>query len=111
MKTISNAVLAGLIVAALFWGNCFTCPQFLLSVAQKSAHGCCSRSAPPKAQCATSVLKHFVKADLLSMKMPAQAPQPVSLLVPTPAAQEFSATAANFHSPPDVVQQHTTLRI
>src|SRR5215469_16528065 len=63
MRALSKSFAAVIIVAALFWGNCFSCPQLLLTLTAKAPHGCCKRSAPVARTCTTSVLKHFVKAD------------------------------------------------
>jgi hypothetical protein len=52
--------MAVLVVVALFWGNCFSCPQVLLSAAQ---HKCCHRSKAPKSECNTQGLQNFVKAE------------------------------------------------
>jgi hypothetical protein len=110
MKSFSNSVLAALIVAALFWGNCFSCPQLLLSLAQKAPHGCCKRSAPVKTTCTTTVLKHFVKADPVAVTAPAAAPAAVTAFVPAPAASGFPVLSNVVHSPPDLLEL-TSLRI
>jgi hypothetical protein len=52
--------MAVLVVVALFWGNCFSCPQLLLSAAQ---HKCCHRTKAPKSECNTQGLQNFVKAE------------------------------------------------
>src|SRR5262249_23613020 len=31
MRTLSSSIMAALVVVALFWGNCFSCPQALLA--------------------------------------------------------------------------------
>ncbi len=59
MRAISTSVLAVLIIAALFWGNCFSCPQLLLA----QVHTCCHKSKPDTAKCQTQSLRHYVKAD------------------------------------------------
>ncbi len=51
--------MAALIIAALFWGNCFSCPQLLLA-AQK--HGCCPHTKSSKTECQTPGLKSFVRS-------------------------------------------------
>jgi hypothetical protein len=52
--------MAVLTIAALFWGNCFSCPQILLA-AQK--HGCCPHTKSSKTECQTQGLRNFVKAE------------------------------------------------
>ena len=61
MRTVSTAVMALLMVAALFFGNCFSCPQMLLSSASQQ-HDCCPGQHPASAHCQTQDLQHFVKA-------------------------------------------------
>jgi len=111
MRAFSNSVLAALIVAALFWGNCFSCPQLLLSFAEKAPHGCCKRSAPVTRTCTTDVLKHFVKADPVVVAVPAVAPAEEAAFVPSPIAHNFSITLEIPHSPPDLLALTSLLRI
>jgi len=111
MKTFSNSVLAALIVAALFWGNCFSCPQLLLSLAQKAPHGCCKRSAPVKQTCTTSVLKNFVKADPVAVAAPLAAPQSMAVFVPDAPAPATQAGPREPHSPPDLIELTSQIRI
>jgi hypothetical protein len=59
MRTVSSSIMTVLVVVALFWGNCFSCPQFL----QLTQHGCCHRSKTASTICNTQSLRHFVKAD------------------------------------------------
>jgi len=33
MRRVSSSLMTALIVAALFWGNCLSCPQMLLAAA------------------------------------------------------------------------------
>jgi hypothetical protein len=111
MKTFSNSVLAALIVAALFWGNCFSCPQLLLSLTQHSPHGCCQRSAPVTRTCTTNVLKHFVKADPAPVAPPAAAPADIQAFAPAPALFRAVAAVATPQSPPDLLALNSLLRI
>ncbi|MBS1859064.1 MAG: hypothetical protein JST11_27070 [Acidobacteria bacterium] len=60
MRAFGTALMAVLVVAALFWGNCYSCPQMLLAKAQ---HACCHRTKAPKDECATQGLRTFVKAE------------------------------------------------
>ena len=56
--------MTALVVVALFWGNCFTCPQVLLALkSHQPAHGCCHKTKQTSSGCTTQVLQHFVKAD------------------------------------------------
>ena len=60
MRAFYTSVMALLVVVALFWGNCYSCPQVLLAAA---SHGCCHRSKAPKTDCQTQGLRNFVKAE------------------------------------------------
>jgi hypothetical protein len=112
VRAFSNSLPAVLVVAALFWGNCFSCPQLLLSLAKQDAHSCCKRRAPVPQRCTTNVLKHFVKADPVSIAAPAVMPaRQVSFTAPLPASRDLSGVAAAPHSPPDLVELTSLLRI
>jgi hypothetical protein len=60
--------MAALVVVALFWGNCFSCPQILLA-AQK--HSCCPHGKADPGQCKTQGLRNFVKAEKAAPIVPA----------------------------------------
>jgi hypothetical protein len=111
MKAFSNSALAVLIVAALFWGNCFSCPQLLLAFAQKAPHSCCKRSAPVTKTCTTNVLKNFVKADPVAVTAPAAAPAEVAAFVLVPSTRESVVTLETPHSPPNLLELTSLLRI
>ena len=52
--------MALLVVAALFWGNCYSCPQMLLA----GNHSCCHHGKSSKtSECTTQGLRSFVKAE------------------------------------------------
>ena len=101
MRTVSNSMMAALVVAALFWGNCFSCPQVLLALkTHQPAHGCCHRTKQTSTGCNTQSLQHFVKADPAT---PAPAlPVVASVAEPAPVVAMLadpSATPAE-HAPP-----------
>src|ERR1022692_2996879 len=50
MRPVFNSLMAALVVVALFWGNCFSCPQILLA-AQK--HSCCPHGKADPNDCKT----------------------------------------------------------
>ena len=77
MRAFSTSIMALLVVAALFWGNCFSCPQLLLA-AQK--HGCCPHTKRTTSECQTQGLKNFVKAE----KSAPAAPAPATMAVLEP---------------------------
>lgn len=102
MRAVSNSVMAALVVAALFWGNCFSCPQVLLSLTSKQpAHGCCHRTKQAPQDCRTQVLRSFVKADPMG---PAPALPVVAEVAinPMPGVEFRQApiVAPEEHSPP-----------
>ena len=87
MRTLSSAVMAVLIVAALFWGNCYSCPQALLSL---QAHRCCHPTKASHPDCQSQLLQHFVKAHAAEQAVPAVARQempamPLMVLTADPA--------------------------
>src|SRR5579864_6792448 len=100
MRVVSNTLVAMLVVAALFWGNCFSCPELLLALTAKAPHGCCKRSAPVKQNCTNQVLKHFVKADPVAVAAPAVSAPVTAALVPPAATSESPVAPATPHAPP-----------
>jgi hypothetical protein len=68
MRAVFNSLMAALVVVALFWGNCFSCPQMLLS-AQK--HSCCPHGKADPSECKTQGLRNFVKAEKAAQIVPA----------------------------------------
>jgi hypothetical protein len=68
MRAVSNSLLSFLLLLALLWGNCLSCPQLLLSLTSHApAHDCCKQHGNPPANpqnhCQSLALKHFVKVD------------------------------------------------
>jgi hypothetical protein len=70
MRFISNSIMAALVVAALFWGNCYSCPQGLLAA---QIHKCCHHTKAPAADCQLQNLQHFVKVPTGDQATPAVA--------------------------------------
>ena len=68
MRAVFNSLMAALVVVALFWGNCFSCPQVLLA-AQK--HSCCPHGKADPSQCKTQGLRNFVEAEKATRIVPA----------------------------------------
>jgi hypothetical protein len=84
MRAVFNSLMVALVVVALFWGNCFSCPQMLLA-AQK--HSCCPHGKANPSECKTQGLRNFVKAEKAAPVAPATvaaavtaAPLPVASL-------------------------------
>ncbi|MCX6627607.1 MAG: hypothetical protein NTW28_08260 [Candidatus Solibacter sp.] len=102
MRAVFNSLMAALVVVALFWGNCFSCPQILLA-AQK--HSCCPHGKANPSECKTQGLRNFVKAEKAAQVVPAvvvtaviQSPTAIArlsvhLVVPVPPE----------YTPPDIL--------
>ena len=108
MRVISSSVRAALIILALFWGNCLTCPQALMA----QTHRCCHKNKQSSPSCQTQVLRQFVKAD----PAPHAAPVPLAaeLAAPpvaVPVAEWTSLPSAPEHAPPDLFSLHSSYRI
>src|SRR6266481_5623818 len=100
MRAFRNSLMAALVVMALFWGNCFSCPQILLA-AQK--HHCCPHGKSDPNECKTQGLRNFVKAE-----QTAQIAPPVVVVVqPRMAALPLSAIVVvpvqAIYTPPDLL--------
>jgi len=103
-----------LVIAALFWGNCLSCPQLLLAMrAHQPAHDCCKRNQKPATKsCDSQVLQHFLKtetgdqapavpaAEAVVAAIAAAAPLVAPVTIETPA-----------HAPPDLLSLHSSFRI
>ena len=115
MRMFSSSLMGALVVLALFWGNCFSCPQVLLALkSHQPAHGCCHRTNKQSSNdCQTQVLRQFVKADTATpAPAPAMAaavaePAPVSVVLRAFAP----ATMPAEHAPPDLLSLHSNFRI
>jgi hypothetical protein len=104
--------MAVLVVAALFWGNCLSCPQMLLA---RNSHGCCKRSQKsgiPTKDCQQH-LHQFVKSDdagqqqvspVVAVAAPLAAPEAL-------VAVEASTPAEIVYSPPPKFLLDSSLRI
>jgi hypothetical protein len=101
MRAVFNSLMAALVVTALFWGNCFSCPQILLA-AQK--HHCCPHGKADPTECKTQDLRNFVKAEQTAQIAP---PAVVAAVRPQMAALPLSVTATipvpAIYTPPDLL--------
>jgi hypothetical protein len=109
MRKLSSTAMAAMVIAALFWGNCFSCPQLLLASTTQN-HGCCHHPKPVKTECQSQGLKHFVKADA-----GAQVPMVATTATVEVAAADFApgqaVPVAAEYSPPDLLALHSSFRI
>lgn len=99
MRILLNSVMAALVIAALFWGNCFSCPH-----TYQPAHRCCHHGKPATEKCSTQGLRHFVQAERSQQAAPAPAavnvvamPHPVTRTQALP----YSSSVPLLHAPPD----------
>jgi predicted amidophosphoribosyltransferase len=98
-----------LVVAALFFGNCFSCPQMLLAwQSHRPAHNCCPHPGPQPASagCQTQSMQHFVKAGD-SAAQPLMVPVAAEL-VEAPASSvlanaDLIVPAPAEHAPPGIL--------
>lgn len=113
MRVIASSLRAALIIVALFWGNCLTCPQALMAQAQQR-HQCCHKTKQNSATCQTQVLQQFVKADPVQCA-PVLATTAILTSVPAqPLGVESIRIAvpdAAGHAPPDLLSLHSSFRI
>lgn len=64
VRTFSSALMVALVVVAMLWGNCLSCPEVrAVAGSNQSSHSCCHKPHPASAKCQTEGLSHFVKAD------------------------------------------------
>jgi hypothetical protein len=102
MRAVFNSLMSALVVVALFWGNCFSCPQILLA-AQK--HHCCPHGKSDPSECKTQGLRNFVKADKATPTVPA--PVATVTIAPPPTTPRLSTTlvvpASPEYTPPDLL--------
>jgi hypothetical protein len=106
MRTFSTSLMVLLVAAALFFGNCFSCPQMLLAgQPHQPQHNCCPGPQPVKAGCQMQGMQHFVKAD--SGAQPVILPV-VAELIESPALialpnAPFTVPAPAEHAPPGIL--------
>jgi hypothetical protein len=102
MRAVFNSLMVALVVVALFWGNCFSCPQVLLA-AQK--HSCCPHGKTDPGECKTQGLRNFVKAEKTAPIVPAIV---VAEAVAAPLATALpiaplAVPASPVYTPPDLL--------
>ncbi len=118
MKALANSLLAVVLLGALLWGNCLSCPQLLLSLASRSAaHGCCPPTGktpvPTNNDCQSFGLKHFVKTDATpQLRLPQSALAEIVVAVARnlPVAAGRAALTVPY-SPPDLEVLNSSIRI
>lgn len=118
MRAVSNSLLAFLLVGALLWGNCLSCPQLLLGLASHApAHDCCKHPGKqPTSQnsCQSFALKHFVKSNPAPRtELPTTAYMHLAGADTEPAGPEAfrAATVGIPHCVPDLEVLNSSIRI
>ena len=119
MRAVSNFVLAFLLLGALLWGNCLSCPQLLLSLASHApAHGCCKHAGKQpvtsEISCQSFALKHFVKADpapKVQLQAAANAHFVSADTTPLAPVAPRGAILVIPYSPPDLELLNSSIRI
>ena len=105
-------MMATLIVAALFCGNCLSCPQLLLAASShQPGHACCHHPAA-KIDCHSQVLSHFVKAEggtaAPALAVSVAAPVAAAVVLAQPVMASWPAADM---APPDLLSLHSLLRV
>lgn len=83
-----SSFLAVLVLVALFWGNCLSCPQLLLQ-AKADPHSCCHKNKKDTPKCDSAALQNFVKAPAVSTPPPA-----IAAVIPVGFELEMTAAPA-----------------
>jgi hypothetical protein len=100
---VSTTIMAALVIVALFWGNCFSCPQALLAL---QSHGCCHRTKSAPSTCQSQGVKNFVKAESGVQVDPGSV---VAAIVKPVLAALFtmreSAISPTEHTPPEILSR------
>jgi hypothetical protein len=105
--------MAALIVVALFWGNCLSCPQMLLTVAaHQPAHNCCHRTKTAGTSCQSQGLQLFLKAgpELQTPAAAVVAAVAPAIAVALPQGARVAPVEVE-HAPPDLLALHSSFRI
>jgi hypothetical protein len=98
-------------VVALFWGNCFSCPQALVALKMhQPAHQCCHKNKTSAPGCETQNLQQFVKADV-GTHTPPVAVLGVIAPVAAPIMRSEIRSSATPYSPPDLLSLQSVLRV
>jgi hypothetical protein len=105
--------MAALIVVALFWGNCLSCPQMLLAVAaHQPAHNCCHRTKSAGTSCQSQGLQHFLKVgpEMQTPAVAVVAAAAPAFAVSLPQGARVAPVGVE-HAPPDLLSLHSVFRI
>jgi hypothetical protein len=113
MRRVSSSLMAALIVVALFWGNCLSCPQMLLAIAaHQPAHSCCHKTKSTGTTCQSQGLQHFLKAgpEVQTPAVAAAVAVAPAIAVSLPQGALVAPVEVE-HAPPDLLALHSSLRI
>ena len=106
-------MMAALIVVALLWGNCLSCPQMLLAAAtNQPAHSCCHKTKSAGTTCQSQGLQHFLKASPETQTLAVAVVAPVAPAIAVPLALGALVSPVEVvHAPPDLLALHSAFRI
>ena len=106
-------MMAALIVVALFWGNCLSCPQMLLAAAtHQPAHSCCHKTKSAGTACQSQGLQHFLKASPETQTLAVAVVAPVAPAIAVPLVPGALVSPVEVvHAPPDLLSLHSAFRI
>jgi hypothetical protein len=112
MRRVSNILMAALIVSALFFGNCLSCPQMMLAMAgHQPAHSCCHHSTP-RIDCHSPVLSHFVKAQsYAASRLAVSGVAPAIAAITVVARPAVASWRAADVAPPGLLSLRSPLRV
>jgi len=105
-------LMAALIVAALFCGNCLSCPQMWMAMAaHQPSHSCCHHRTA-RIDCHSGQFSHFIQARVANAA-PTIAPVCVAppAVVAVPAQRILEPRRPADASPPDLLSLHSLLRV
>ena len=109
MRVVSIAAVI-LAVAALFFGNCLTCPQMAAPSCCHQKNQTCHHHQPA---CQSPLLSHFVKANAAdhAVNLAAVSVVPESRAAVCLSAASEARLAAPEYAPPDLLSLNSTFRI
>ena len=112
MRGVLHILMATLIVAALFCGNCLSCPEVLIAMAgNQPGHSCCHHRTA-KIDCHSGQFSHFVKAqggNAAPVFAVAAAAPAMAKAAPAPTMVTTLGSAET--PPPDLISLNSLLRI
>ncbi|MGA2118533.1 MAG: hypothetical protein ABSH56_27730 [Bryobacteraceae bacterium] len=112
MRVVSIAA-AVLVVVALFFGNCLTCPQMAASQSCCHPNQPCHHKQAPSRVCEAAALHPFVKADIAdhSVTLAVVSIAPITPDRVSAASPRDAALTSVEYAPSDLLSLHSSFRI